>query len=438
MNFDEYKHLARGVLASEQGRGLQRLDCMNPVKALAAMRPALPTSLAPASVSDLETAWRTRWDLTDDSASVRMSTGVRPLLAQLFGSFAATGRRLLAPQDVYPVYLELAREAHVQLRTFPTVPRPELPPLGGSPKGEALLVPEPLVPLGRGLNASEVAHIRSWLDEDRARLLILDCVYTFGARLTNAAEAFLAGGRTVLLHSLAKGFLAADAAGFAIGPTNVIDDIGCEIGDDRRRSATYLLREAADLPQRLAREFSRRWLTLGIPAPEMGYLAVVPTPLEALLARGQLAVPGSVFGSPTDDWSVVTCLLASDFTQNGDGVMSDSLETTVLFRPVGEKELALIRESGYRAFPPRLPEQPIFYPVTNEDYATQIARDWNTRDGGIGYVTRFRIRSAFLGRYPRRTVGASMHEEYWIPAGDLAAFNAALVGPIELIAEFHG
>jgi hypothetical protein len=118
--------------------------------------------------------------------------------------------------------------------------------------------------------------------------------------------------------------------------------------------------------------------------------------------------------------------------------MSDVRATTVLFRPVGEKELALIRQSGFRAFPPRLPEQPIFYPVTNEEYATQIARDWNTRDGGIGYVTRFHVQSAFVERYPRRTVGASLHQEYWIPAEDLADFNAALVGPIEVIAEFRG
>ena len=118
--------------------------------------------------------------------------------------------------------------------------------------------------------------------------------------------------------------------------------------------------------------------------------------------------------------------------------MSDANECVVLFRPVGERELALIRASSCRAFPPRLPEQPIFYPVVHEDYAVQIARDWNTRDGGVGYVTRFRVRAEFLQRYSRRTVGASMHEEYWIPAEDLPDFNAALVGPIEVIAEFHG
>jgi histidinol-phosphate/aromatic aminotransferase/cobyric acid decarboxylase-like protein len=123
-----------------------------------------------------------------------LSTGVRRLLAQLFRSFAEAGRRLLAPQDVYPIYLELAKAAGVELGTFPTVPNPALPPVGVDRRREVLLVPEPLVPLGRGLNDPEAAHIRSWLAQDHERLLILDCVYTFGERFTKAAEAFLGGG----------------------------------------------------------------------------------------------------------------------------------------------------------------------------------------------------------------------------------------------------
>jgi hypothetical protein len=115
-------------------------------------------------------------------------------------------------------------------------------------------------------------------------------------------------------------------------------------------------------------------------------------------------------------------------------------ETTLLFRPVGQKELDLIRETGCTAFPPRLPSQPIFYPVLDEEYAVQIARDWNTRDaasGFAGYVTRFRVRSAFLRRYAVQTAGSSRHREYWIPAADLPEFNAHIVGPIEVIAEFR-
>jgi hypothetical protein len=118
--------------------------------------------------------------------------------------------------------------------------------------------------------------------------------------------------------------------------------------------------------------------------------------------------------------------------------MSATIEAVVLFRPVGERELALIRASNFRAFSPRLPEQPIFYPVVHEEYAAQIVRDWNTRDGGVGYVTRFFVRADFLARYERKIVGAAIHEEYWIPVENLSDFNAALVGNIEVVAEFHG
>lgn len=121
--------------------------------------------------------------------------------------------------------------------------------------------------------------------------------------------------------------------------------------------------------------------------------------------------------------------------------MNDEPETTVLWRPVGQAELELIEASGWRAFPPRLAHQPIFYPVANEEYAVQIARGWNTKDaasGYVGYVTRFRVRSDFLARYPLQTAGARRHQEYWIPAEEMDAFNAALVGPIEVVAEFRG
>ncbi|HEX6482150.1 MAG TPA: hypothetical protein VF043_25180 [Ktedonobacteraceae bacterium] len=112
-------------------------------------------------------------------------------------------------------------------------------------------------------------------------------------------------------------------------------------------------------------------------------------------------------------------------------------ETVTLYRPTGQKELDLIKESGFTAFPPRLFWQPIFYPVLYEEYAIQIARDWNARDGNTGYVTRFQVRTDFLSRYDVRTVGSSQYKEYWIPAEDLEEFNSNIVGKIEVIAEFH-
>ena len=113
-----------------------------------------------------------------------------------------------------------------------------------------------------------------------------------------------------------------------------------------------------------------------------------------------------------------------------------SAELTILYRPVGPIQLKLIAASGYRTFPPRLPEQPIFYPVLNEDYARQIARDWNVPASGAGYVVRFALQKAFANRYPVQKVGSSIHQELWIPAEDLIEMNRNIVGLIEVIAEF--
>jgi hypothetical protein len=87
-----------------------------------------------------------------------------------------------------------------------------------------------------------------------------------------------------------------------------------------------------------------------------------------------------------------------------------------------------------RAFPPRLPEQPIFYPVLSEEYAVKIARDWNVPASGSGYVTRFDVRRNFLDNYSVQRAGGSAHLEYWIPAEEMNAFNEAIVGEIEVVA----
>ena len=118
----------------------------------------------------------------------------------------------------------------------------------------------------------------------------------------------------------------------------------------------------------------------------------------------------------------------------------DSRSTTTLFRPVGPKELQLIRETGWRAFPPRLPEQPIFYPVVTRAYAEQIARDWNSKSeetGLLGYVTQFSVATEFLARYEPKQVGAAEHVEYWIPAEELPEFNQHIVGLVQVVAEYR-
>ena len=114
-------------------------------------------------------------------------------------------------------------------------------------------------------------------------------------------------------------------------------------------------------------------------------------------------------------------------------------ELIVLFRPVGPKELALIEQSNFAQFPRRLEGQPYFYPVQNEEYASQIAREWNAKNSeiGAGFVTRFRVRASYLEQFELKTVGSTIHKEYWIPAEDLPEFNRNIIGKIEVIAEFR-
>jgi hypothetical protein len=113
----------------------------------------------------------------------------------------------------------------------------------------------------------------------------------------------------------------------------------------------------------------------------------------------------------------------------------------LLYRPIGEAELRLIAATNFRAFPPRLSHQPIFYPVLDRAYAVQIARDWNTKDeasGFAGWVTEFEVDDAFAARYPIQVAGSRQHRELWVPAEELAELNRHLQGEIRVTEAFVG
>ena len=113
-----------------------------------------------------------------------------------------------------------------------------------------------------------------------------------------------------------------------------------------------------------------------------------------------------------------------------------SEETTTLFRPTGPEELKLVEESGFKRWPPRLAGQPIFYPVTNEKYAKEIATRWNIKDSGVGYVTRFEVKTEFMSKYKIEQVGAAHHTEWWVPDAELPELNDNIVGLIEVVGEY--
>lgn len=109
------------------------------------------------------------------------------------------------------------------------------------------------------------------------------------------------------------------------------------------------------------------------------------------------------------------------------------MNTVTLYRPTGPDEMRLLEQADFRRWPPRLPEQPIFYPVTNERYALEITVQWNVPEYGSGYVTRFEVSRAFMDRYEIQTVGAPHNTEWWIPAHELEALNDHIVGRIEVV-----
>lgn len=115
----------------------------------------------------------------------------------------------------------------------------------------------------------------------------------------------------------------------------------------------------------------------------------------------------------------------------------NAIRTITLYRPVNAKELDLIKASGWKKFPPRLPEQPIFYPVMNEEYAIQISEKWNVPAYGSGFVTKFEVNDDYVNSFEIHNVGGKIHNELWIPSEELENFNKNIVGLIEVTKEFY-
>ena len=112
-----------------------------------------------------------------------------------------------------------------------------------------------------------------------------------------------------------------------------------------------------------------------------------------------------------------------------------------LYRPTGPNELALIVDSGMKRFPPRLFWQPIFYPVLNVEYASEIAARWNRGEedsDDAGFVMAFEIPEKYFQQFQVQTVGLDHHQELWVPDHQLSEFNDQIVDGIRLERTFLG
>ena len=111
----------------------------------------------------------------------------------------------------------------------------------------------------------------------------------------------------------------------------------------------------------------------------------------------------------------------------------------ILYRPMDIEELRLVYETKLKNFPPRKPEQPIFYPVLNLEYANEIAKRWNSESqSASSYVARFTIDETYGARFEPQKVGGSHHVELWVPSEELSHFNEHISPPILIVSAHFG
>jgi len=113
------------------------------------------------------------------------------------------------------------------------------------------------------------------------------------------------------------------------------------------------------------------------------------------------------------------------------------MNCTKLYRPVNKVELDLIQATDWKKFPPRLPDQPIFYPVTNQEYTSQITRELNLPFYKNGFVTEFELDNKYLSKFKIEKVGLDHHTELWVPADQLEEFNGEIINSIQVIEGYH-
>ncbi len=321
MDYASYKQFRNELLKEE--RRFVRLDCMNPIQALAAWTTTEPEQNVTARPAQAVAAWSKATGIELDPERTVVGRGVRELLSATFSCALKRKQELWLPEDVYPVYWELASHAELELRAFATLPGPNWNFLAQTNKRAAIVLPAPLSPIGRWPTDAEISAILSWLSSSRHRLLIIDAVYTFdfdaGHGLT---DLFLTEtpDQCIVLWSCAKSWLSPGALGIASVPRGFASRLRSHVSPPFQATLgriKALLENRPDLPGLQQEAFGREWQRLATrirsaaphwQPPPTGYFSVVAVPFETLLDKQEiLSVPASVFGGH-DELSVVTCL----------------------------------------------------------------------------------------------------------------------------------
>ena len=318
MNYQRYCDWKEEVLKKRSPR---RLDCMNPVKALEFIAAPVEQVKHPVSPAELLQWWKTTFALGVELGQFAMGRGVRQILQLVLECLYNEGRTLWLPQDVYPVYSELA--GRLCTRPYETLVDFNLDFLDDSSDTDVLLITDPLTPLGRYLRIHELEQCDEWLRKSPNRLLIIDAVYCFGPDRLSRLNDILQTDQAVVLHSLSKAWLAPHLLGVAACPRRLTKEIdgqgnGYPMDSLDIQQAHSIVTADPGRPLLLQKLFFQQWLILEPEIrkasddwrpPQTGYFSLVPVNNNSLLQEHDiLAVPASVFGSKRENLSVISCL----------------------------------------------------------------------------------------------------------------------------------
>jgi aspartate/methionine/tyrosine aminotransferase len=259
-----------------------------------------------------------------------VSRGVRHSLTLLFQHWAKESKRILLPNDVYPVYRQLAEQAALGIEEYAMWPSAEV---AADIKADVILVTNPAKPRGTSLSEAEVLALEQWLRCNPERRLVIDAVYNIAAPLDAATMRLMQTDQVIVLHSLSKSWIRPLVMGVALVPEQDVEQFtpifrASPPEQAELQLAQALLTQDGAFPSRLVAELARRRENLQVMLHEQGcafnleatvptYLFVVEMPFEKLLERhGVLGIPMSAFGRGANRHCVLSSL-AFCTTQRG-------------------------------------------------------------------------------------------------------------------------
>lgn len=247
---------------------------------------------------------------------IGVSTGVRNSLDIISSIFKE--KTFLIPSDVYPYYIDLFNKKSIIYKTYNTINENLTFEKSHS---DILLITDPLKPQGRDVSLEEIKNIKSWLNKDKNRLLIIDGVYSFTIR-QDWINLFQETNQVILLFSLSKSWLLPNCFGISFLPNNQIGELLKEkykslIKDEEKLRMAYMaLNEQKNIPIFLRKSLINKTDNLNnilnvnffnnLENPS--YLFYSNISFSTWLNKNILTIPTSVFGSKNDG-SIISSLI---------------------------------------------------------------------------------------------------------------------------------